>query len=260
MNTAAATIPEDLACVSCGYNLRTLAVGGRCPECGLAVGVTIERRDGSNARDHLLHRRRGVAALLALQAGNWLFLGAALAFPGSAANPSPIPGLGGVLLLDIQGLMITVALLMEAGGGRSAVGLRTLRRATAGFVGATLIILVGFLPILSLVPPGFSHVLSMAPATLLAGVRLAALSLLVRTWATGRRARARDALSLWTTRLGWTEVLLALLAPCLATGELGHAVGYAALITALLTTHAALLMLLIRDWRRLRLVLAGRLR
>lgn len=34
---ASETIDSDLSCASCGYNLRTLNVAGRCPECGLAV-------------------------------------------------------------------------------------------------------------------------------------------------------------------------------------------------------------------------------
>ena len=32
-----AVISGDLQCVGCGYNLRTMQVGGRCSECGLAV-------------------------------------------------------------------------------------------------------------------------------------------------------------------------------------------------------------------------------
>jgi hypothetical protein len=35
------TINRDLRCLDCGYNLRTLAHDGRCPECGLAVFTTL---------------------------------------------------------------------------------------------------------------------------------------------------------------------------------------------------------------------------
>lgn len=35
---AAGSIAVDLGCLSCGYNLRGLAPGGRCPECGVAIG------------------------------------------------------------------------------------------------------------------------------------------------------------------------------------------------------------------------------
>ncbi len=31
-------VASDLACVKCGYNLRSATTDGRCPECGLAVG------------------------------------------------------------------------------------------------------------------------------------------------------------------------------------------------------------------------------
>lgn len=36
----AARIETDLACVECGYNLRTLAHSANCPECGMAVVVS----------------------------------------------------------------------------------------------------------------------------------------------------------------------------------------------------------------------------
>lgn len=36
------TIPSDLACVGCEYNLRGLSSAGRCPECGLPVSDTLE--------------------------------------------------------------------------------------------------------------------------------------------------------------------------------------------------------------------------
>lgn len=35
--TDSATVPTDLTCLSCGYNLRTLAWDGLCPECGRPV-------------------------------------------------------------------------------------------------------------------------------------------------------------------------------------------------------------------------------
>jgi len=34
-------VADDVHCIGCGYNLRTLAVDGRCPECGKSVGDTI---------------------------------------------------------------------------------------------------------------------------------------------------------------------------------------------------------------------------
>src|SRR2546423_15560088 len=35
-----ATISSDLPCVVCGYNLRTLHVASRCPECGADVALS----------------------------------------------------------------------------------------------------------------------------------------------------------------------------------------------------------------------------
>lgn len=39
--TESATVPTDLACFSCGYNLRTLAWDGLCPECGRPVRESV---------------------------------------------------------------------------------------------------------------------------------------------------------------------------------------------------------------------------
>jgi hypothetical protein len=35
-------VEEDLPCVGCGYNLRGLKEDGKCPECGLAIGESVE--------------------------------------------------------------------------------------------------------------------------------------------------------------------------------------------------------------------------
>ncbi len=35
-------VSGDLACLRCGYNLRTLPAAGRCPECGTAVGKSLQ--------------------------------------------------------------------------------------------------------------------------------------------------------------------------------------------------------------------------
>jgi hypothetical protein len=37
-------VAEDLSCVNCGYNLRTLSSLGVCPECGVAVARSLEAR------------------------------------------------------------------------------------------------------------------------------------------------------------------------------------------------------------------------
>lgn len=53
----AGCIAADLRCIQCGYNLRTQPVTGRCPECGQAVGESVQGllpqldRKGHIARD-----------------------------------------------------------------------------------------------------------------------------------------------------------------------------------------------------------------
>src|SRR4051812_37123358 len=39
---ASGTVVGDLACRKCGYNLRTLTINGRCPECGTSVGFSAQ--------------------------------------------------------------------------------------------------------------------------------------------------------------------------------------------------------------------------
>ncbi len=36
------SLDRDLPCLTCGYNLRGLPMGSRCPECGLAIAVTLD--------------------------------------------------------------------------------------------------------------------------------------------------------------------------------------------------------------------------
>jgi len=38
---AHARVADDLACIGCGYNLRTLMANAKCPECGLEVGNSL---------------------------------------------------------------------------------------------------------------------------------------------------------------------------------------------------------------------------
>jgi hypothetical protein len=46
MNPPDAPIDKDLPCIRCGYNLRTLASNGNCPECGTPAWRTrLERPD-----------------------------------------------------------------------------------------------------------------------------------------------------------------------------------------------------------------------
>lgn len=56
-----AVVVQELKCRQCSYNLRTLVVGGKCPECGLEIWQTIIREfDPEVSRLPRLHDPRGV--------------------------------------------------------------------------------------------------------------------------------------------------------------------------------------------------------
>src|SRR5688572_1470165 len=61
----AGVVVADLSCRRCQYNLRTLSIGGRCPECGLAVGFSAQ---GDLLRfsdpNWVMTLRRGVLGIL----------------------------------------------------------------------------------------------------------------------------------------------------------------------------------------------------
>jgi hypothetical protein len=42
LSASAAPVDRDVACRKCGYNLRGLTTDGRCPECGTAVGFSLQ--------------------------------------------------------------------------------------------------------------------------------------------------------------------------------------------------------------------------
>lgn len=49
-------IDEDLHCVHCGYNLRTLATDGDCPECGAPVEETVHLPQTMSPRERNMLR------------------------------------------------------------------------------------------------------------------------------------------------------------------------------------------------------------
>lgn len=53
-------ISDDLLCVTCEYNLRTLQENGRCPECGTPVAHTLEMC----ARKHHVGSRLAMGCLI----------------------------------------------------------------------------------------------------------------------------------------------------------------------------------------------------
>ena len=96
------TIPvqEDLPCVYCGYNLRGLALSGRCPECGGSNWDALLRRDIPTLRSAL--SRTSISCLML--AGWPLVLAALIALsPTSKATP-----LACIVLLLANALCIAV--------------------------------------------------------------------------------------------------------------------------------------------------------
>lgn len=60
-----ATVTDDLVCIGCGYNLRTLRHVGRCPECGQSVHDTVTIGDLNYAPPDYVRRLAGAAKVLA---------------------------------------------------------------------------------------------------------------------------------------------------------------------------------------------------
>jgi len=58
-------IQGDIACLQCGYDLRSLPIDSHCPECGTSVEVSL-RRDNLAQSDPAYIRRLQIAALLSL--------------------------------------------------------------------------------------------------------------------------------------------------------------------------------------------------
>jgi hypothetical protein len=91
MPDAPATIPCDLPCSGCGYNLRALHVAGACPECGRAILPTLL------SRGHL----PGAASLRARSWGSAL-IGAAVLAGGACAVAAGFNSHGPWLLVALS--------------------------------------------------------------------------------------------------------------------------------------------------------------
>jgi hypothetical protein len=92
----------DIACVSCGYNLRGLSPDGRCPECGTAIGR-------STRGDYLRFCDPGWVETLA-SGMNWIVAGLILAFvlglfAGGVAGLTNKPAYG---MLGLVGSLVTL--------------------------------------------------------------------------------------------------------------------------------------------------------
>lgn len=85
--TGAPTVGRDATCEGCGYNLRGVRMGARCPECGLAVSKSIRRRaqDAPDAREEASDAIRTASRswLLMVPLGAFA-MGGCLAGPASA--------------------------------------------------------------------------------------------------------------------------------------------------------------------------------
>jgi hypothetical protein len=99
-------INQDINCIKCGYNLRTLLLEGRCPECGVAVGRSV-------LGDFLRYRDPEWVGTLA-SGMNWIVAAIVLNFViGCAAG-----GIGGALTVrsgSPQSMMAIMLLVQMIG-------------------------------------------------------------------------------------------------------------------------------------------------
>ena len=144
-----------MLCYGCGYNLRTLAVDGACPECGLAVGeslgpAVIHPADAAGVR-----RWRGGVRMLAASAGLtavipvWVFI-------GMIVGPRFTPGTGLGLSVYVFPLLVMAEHVLWAVGVHRATGrsrevddrMRQAATRARGFAVATLFAMTVFMLLL----------------------------------------------------------------------------------------------------------------
>ena len=108
-------IARGLPCGSCGYNLRTLRLDARCPECGQGVADSVAQWQ-QRWRDVLAPRRR-----LLLQGGAIMFVlvGFAAQFLTMRYRPAQQAALMMVVLAGIALTMVTAVRWDDAGGRRN---------------------------------------------------------------------------------------------------------------------------------------------
>jgi hypothetical protein len=97
----------DIPCRKCGYNLRGLTMQGRCPECGMPVGISIQGDllRFSNPR-WLETLRRGVNLILAGIAIMVLLIIISILLQIARVNAGQVQALGGFLGLGSAALLI----------------------------------------------------------------------------------------------------------------------------------------------------------
>ena len=114
-----AVVVQELKCRQCGYNLRTLVVGGKCPECGLEIWQTIIREfDPEVSRLPRLHDPRGVGN------GIFMLLVCVIALASLLLAPSLIEQLKAWQLLGPNRLrFLATSLIPIAAGILAIIGL-----------------------------------------------------------------------------------------------------------------------------------------
>lgn len=136
----AGCVRDDALCVYCGYNLRTLAVGGRCPECGKPVAESVRSSLLKYANREWVENRVLSGLSLFVAALTMGLIGVAMivlpvvietvGVPTGASEPLAI--IGGMLIL-LGGLMVlgtAVTCTAPEPGTRREPGTWTARRVT----------------------------------------------------------------------------------------------------------------------------------
>lgn len=104
------SVAPSLACVSCGYNLRGLSRGGRCPECGFEVRrSTVQSR--FNLPRHLHKSASGVVVLSIL--ASLLSGAAAVATVSAIAASRATRGDAWLVVAAVLGLLTVVEFIRE---------------------------------------------------------------------------------------------------------------------------------------------------
>lgn len=143
-----AKLESDLTCIQCGYNLRTLFVDGRCPECGTLVDRSLKGNLLRYADPHWLDKLRlGTAMLLGsvcvLLLGSCLFGAVFRMIDGATATI--------LISLIFSAVTLTAMLLITArepaiAASEDPITLRRVVRACASllFAGQAILILSHF--------------------------------------------------------------------------------------------------------------------
>jgi hypothetical protein len=124
------TITGDLACGKCEYNLRTMSISSRCPECGLPIAESIVSDDlRFEPLDRLKGLRNSLVGIILACLSVWTLVCAVVIFPllmvvcvfGLLDEKSKAwPGQKDGRLLEICGLAIGIGLaaaVITLGGG-----------------------------------------------------------------------------------------------------------------------------------------------